>query len=46
LPIVCVGFTVTVAVPDFEGSQFEVAVIVTDVCPGSTGAVNKPELEI
>jgi hypothetical protein len=43
----CVGFTVTVAVPDFEVSCVEVAVIVT--CSAVTppeGAVNKPEFEM
>ena len=43
----CVGFTVTVAVPDLLGSCTEVAVIVANsVTTPPEGAVNRPELEM
>jgi len=47
LVVCCVGFTVTVAVPDLLMSWTEVAVIVTcsEVTPPD-GAVSKPEVEI
>lgn len=40
------GLTVTVNVPSFEVSCVEVAVIVTGVLEGTTGAVNKPAVVI
>ena len=44
--IVPEGFTITVAVPDFDESCVEVAVIVTGVVEGTTGAVKSPDVEI
>ena len=40
------GLTVTVNVPNFEVSCVEVAVIVTGVLEGTTGALNKPTVVI